>query len=251
MPDVALPNAYRPLNRPASGHDRAGGVRAAYNSRPMSNRSRRRDAARAEARRRFRDAARGIDAPEAERAAPSQPAGPGRPQGFLTRLFPPAPPLRGRPDPLADFRYAGPARPVVAGLYLLARNPLAWIVPGVVWALAQSIDPRTLAGLFASLVSFAALIAAGWFGWQRPPVFGAAAATLGVLTRIAIGFVQAAVAREPVLPAGTGPAEVAVTLVAGLALYGLIGLLSGWYGGYLRRRQAQVGAERQASTRRR
>lgn len=216
----------------------------------MPNRSRRREAARAEARRRFRDAARGIEARDAEQPEPSA-ASRERPRGFITRLFPPAPPLPGRPDPLADFRYTGPLRPAVAGLYLLARNPLVWIVPGIVWALAQSVDPRTLAGLFASLVSFAALISSGWFGWQRPPLFGAAAATLGVLARIAIGFVQAAVAGESALPPGTGPVDVAVTLVAGLALYGLIGVLSGWYGGYLRRRQAQVSAERQAAARRR
>ena len=185
-----------------------------------------------------------------QRAGSASPAAE-RPPGFLARLFPPAPPLPGRPDPLAGFGYAGPARPVVAGLYLLVRNPLAWVAPGIVWALAQSVDPRTLAGLIASLVSFGALISAGWFGWQRPPLFGAAAATLGVATRIVIGLVQATAAGEPAVPPGTGPFELTGTLVAGLALYGLIGLLSGWYGGYLRRRQAQVSAERQASTRRR
>ncbi|HEX2141449.1 MAG TPA: hypothetical protein VHK28_04120, partial [Candidatus Limnocylindria bacterium] len=92
----------------------------------MSNRSRREAEARAEARRRARYQARGVpveepdeEASEAdERRESRAPAAGG---GFLTRLFPPAPPLPNRPDPLRNFSYSGPLRGVVAGLYLLMR----------------------------------------------------------------------------------------------------------------------------------
>ncbi|HEX2221967.1 MAG TPA: hypothetical protein VHK06_05530 [Candidatus Limnocylindria bacterium] len=220
----------------------------------MPTRSRGRDPARAEARRRSRAALRGAEAEPPEVSRASAAASEPRSVGLLARVFPPAPPLPGRRDPLAEFRYAGPLRPVVEGLYLLARNPLAWVAPGVLWALTRVPDPRSILGLVASLVSFAALIGAGWFGWQRPSLFGAAAAILGMLLIVVAVTVLTALQQVPLnalVPPETGAAEIAVAGAVYIALYGLIGLLSGWYGGYLRRRQAQVGAQRQASARRR
>jgi C-6 monooxygenase len=105
----------------------------------MSNRTRRRAARRTEARRRQREAGQEDQSTEerseSDRAeAPAQ----GAPQGgFLRRAFPPAPPLPGKPDPLAGFGYSGRGRRIVEHLWLLIRNPLAWIGPAGIWAFAQ------------------------------------------------------------------------------------------------------------------
>jgi hypothetical protein len=207
----------------------------------MSNRSAQQEAAsRAEARRRARLAARGLDPEEASEEDPDEPPV-RRGGGLLGRIFPPAAPLPGRPDPFANFRYAGPLRPVVGNLYLLARNPLSWVLPGLVWAAARLL-PGSPFELIASLVSFGVLIAAGWFGWQRPSLFGAAAGALGYLA-----FLLAIAFAAPALYAFVPPEAV---LVNGI-LYTGLGLISGWYGGYLRRRQAQVSSEAQRSRRRR
>jgi hypothetical protein len=218
----------------------------------MSNRSSRSAAAsRAEARRRARYIAQGREveegdgelepeAPASKRAAPSG--------GFLTRLFPSAPPLPNKPDPLAGFTYAGPLRGLVSGLYLLARSPRAWVVPGVIWVVAELMFrlgiPDPLLGTIASLVAFGALIAAGWMGWQRPWAFGLAAAVLGVTLFSGILGTAAVLARVP----GAGAAYI------GLASQELLqiafGGLAGWYGGYLRRRLAATPSRARSARRR-
>jgi len=208
----------------------------------MSNRSAQQEAAsRAEARRRARLAARGLD-PEEPSAEETDEPPVRRGGGLLGRIFPPAAPLPGRPDPFANFRYAGPLRPVVGNLYLLARNPLSWVLPGLVWAAARLLQGSSFEALIASLVSFGVLIAAGWFGWQRPSLFGAAAGALGYLA-----FLLVIAFAAPALYAFVTPEAV---LVNGI-LYTGLGLISGWYGGYLRRRQAQVSSDAQRSRRRR
>jgi hypothetical protein len=208
----------------------------------MSNRSAQQEAAsRAEARRRARLAARGLDPEEPAEEDPEEP--PVRRGGsLLGRIFPPAAPLPGRPDPFANFHYTGPLRPVVGNLYLLARNPLAWVLPGLVWAAARLLQGSSFEALIASLVSFGVLIAAGWFGWQRPSLFGAAAGALGYLA-----FLLVIAFAAPALYSFVTPEAVAVNGI----LYTGLGLISGWYGGYLRRRQAQVSIEAQRGRRRR
>lgn len=206
----------------------------------MPNRTNEETYSRTEARRRARLAARGF-APEQDDGDVEAPRPTPPPRGgFLTRIFPPAPPLPGRPDPLAGFRYQGALRPVLSGLYLLARNPLAWIVPGLVWMLASLVDPRNFAGLVASLLSFGVLIAAGWYGWQRPWLFGLAAAVLGFVAQVGVVLYfftsQGAAGALPL-------DQVALSVALRGFIQGTIGFLSGWYGGYLRRRQAQVRTE--------
>ncbi|HKO34363.1 MAG TPA: hypothetical protein VJY85_11515, partial [Candidatus Limnocylindria bacterium] len=108
----------------------------------MSNETRRPPISRAEARRRARQLERGEGVDDAEAVEPSAETGarPSGPAGLLGRLFPPAPPLPGKPDPLANFSYSGPLRGVVAGLYVLAFNPRGWLLPGIGWAVAQMLS---------------------------------------------------------------------------------------------------------------
>ncbi len=219
----------------------------------MSQRPLSRDAAsRAEARRRARLAARGQARDEedepTDREVPAEP----RRGTFLTRIFPPAPPLPGRPEPLADFRYRGPLRPVVGVLYLLGRAPLAWIPFGLAWAFgyvaAIAGGPGPL-GLSAQLLQFGALIAAGWFGWRRPWLYGAAAGLLGFL--VLFGYILALSLGTPSSPTDPSAAQSAASAALS-GFYALVfGAVGGWYGGYLRRRQAQVGVDAQRSRRRR
>ncbi len=99
----------------------------------------------------------------------------------------------------------------------------------------------------ASVVSFGALIGAGWFGWQRPWAFGLAAAFLGVI--LFAGIVGTAILQGGVDPGVSRPA-----LFLGLASQEsfqlFFGAIAGWYGGYLRRRvaaPARIGARWQRS----
>lgn len=183
---AALPDDYRRLHscRAVSMSDRGD---VAYNPRAMPNKSRRSADDRAEARRRSRQAARGdaeqgVEEDEAESAGSSSEGGSG--PSLLTRLFPPAPPLPGRGDPLRDFSYSGPLRSVVSSLYLLFRNPLPWLLGGMMWAGGQLFRSDSLIGIVALFASFAGLIGAGWFGWQRPWVFGLAAGVVGWLVLV-------------------------------------------------------------------
>jgi hypothetical protein len=206
-----------------------------------------RAAKRAEARRRQRMAARGElpeDELEATEAPTAQPRG-----GFLSRLFPPAPPLPNRPSPMAGFDEAGPLRPIRVRAFLLRRNPLAWLGTGLVSAIgffAPTLfgpeDPLTLLGTF---VLFGAFIAAGWIGWQRPALYGTAAAIVGYLVFVALLLVSSQTAEAF---AETGAAT---RFAFEVIYYTALGFLGGWYGGYLRRRQTQLSGERERTSRRR
>jgi len=205
----------------------------------MSSRSEER-ASRAEARRRARLAARG-ELPEPDETEAPATDETERGGGFLRRIFPPAPPLPGRHDPLAGFDPDGPMRPLRERLFLLRRSPVPWIVTGLVAAIglyASFFYQANLIGTLATFIQFGALIAAGWFGWQRPTLFGTAAGVLsGVLTAglVLIGFASIGAPPETF---GTGAVlGQAVLTVAYQAAFGFLG---GWYGGYLRRRQAQL-----------
>jgi hypothetical protein len=184
----------------------------AYNPRAMPNKSRRSADDRAEARRRSRQAARGTESDqeavedEEEPAASSSGGGGG---SLLSRLFPPAPPLPGREDPLKGFTYTGPLRRVVAYLYLLVRNPLPWLLGGTLWAAGQLFRSDSLVGIVALFASFAGLIGAGWFGWQRPWLFGLAAGIVGWLVLLGAFFGLSAA-----LPATGGGASPSASVVA-------------------------------------
>ncbi|MCA1570929.1 MAG: hypothetical protein LC798_11545 [Chloroflexi bacterium] len=207
-----------------------------------------RSASRAEARRRARLAARGgISEAETTEPEPEPTTERGR---FLSRLFPPAPALPGRPDPLAGYSGGGPGRIVTERLFLLRRNPLAWIVPGIISSVGYltSFGGDSVIGLVGTFVLFGSLIAAGWFGWQRPALFGVTAALLGFV--IAVAFVLVAFAQRG---AGldTFGTEQVIGQVVQLLYMGALGFLGGWYGGYLRRRQTQLSASQAPRNRRR
>jgi hypothetical protein len=213
----------------------------------MTNRSRREAADRAEARRRARYAAQGRPE-ELEAGAADEPAeAPAQRGSFLARLFPAAPPLPGKPDPLAGFHYAGPLRGLVAGLYLLGRHPVAWIGMGALWAVGRLIlQFGSLIAIIASLVAFGALIAAGWIGWPRPWLFGLMASIFGIL--LSAGIVTAVVAGPSPYSADQWFLGWIYNEVAGLQP--LFGALAGWYGGYLRRRMAAAPSAAAAGRRR-
>lgn len=198
---------------------------------------------RAEARRRARLAARGElaedeEQPEAE--APAPPSG-----GFLGRIFPPAPPLPDRGDPLAGFDPDGPLRPVRERLFLLRTNVIAWVVPGLVafiGFLASIFYAQGLLGLLGTFLLFGSLVAAGWFGWQRPTLFGTAASLVGYLLSAALILYTFASRGAGPETFGT-PAQLGLRLLTDGLIQAGLGFLGGWYGGYLRRRQSQISAQ--------
>ncbi len=207
---------------------------------------------RSEARRRARLAARG-ELPDDVAEEPSEPEPAPARGGFLGRLFPPAPPLPNRPDPLAGFSGSGPLRPLTMRLFLLRRNPLAWLATGVLAfigfyaSFTYATDPL---GLFGTFLLFGSLIAAGWFGWQRPTLFGVAAALVGFV--IATAIVLYSFASLGATPETFGqPTAVILNLLVQAVYQSALGFLGGWYGGYLRRRQTQLSGERQPQSRRR
>lgn len=252
-------------------------------SRPPSRSDRSRsDRSRTEARRRARLAAQGEPAEDAD-VDDSTPDTPPRGSGsFLSRIFPPAPPLRGHERPLEGFDYIGSPRfrGLSETIWILARNPLAWIGAGAVWAVSRLLTDNSAVGIAMSVVSFGSLIAAGWFGWRRPWLYGAAAALLGWIAVLLVlvtllltnpdqvssllgtqptPTASAAAEATPVasvvpslVPSPTAsPAPNAVAqpiTAAGIAFNILlqtifqlaIGTAAGWYGGYLRRRTAQA-----------
>jgi hypothetical protein len=221
----------------------------------MSIRPRDRASSRAEARRRARLAARGElqdeEAGETDASAGQPP--PARSRGFLGRLFPPAPPLPNRPPPLAGFDESGPLRPLRLRAFLLRTNLAAWVVPGLVAGAGffGSIyfgQDATLS-LISTFVLFGALIAAGWFGWQRPHLYGTGAGILGYLLAVAALVGSSAMIGVTPEAFGTGP------FITSLIIQGIyqaaLGFLGGWYGGYLRRRQTQLSGERARASRRR
>jgi hypothetical protein len=206
---------------------------------------------RAEARRRARLQAQGRVFEEADDEVDEAPvrrsSGP-----FLSRLFPPAAPLPGKGDPFAGFTYAGRFRPLVTSLWLIRRNLFAGVGMGILWAgtyILVSQYPSSLFGSIASFVSFGALVAAGWIGWQRPWFFGLAAATIGYL--LYTPYFIYAVVTAPATAAPVTGSQVALVLVTnGIVQIG-IGALSGFYGGYLRRRLADPATRQAAASRRR
>lgn len=199
---------------------------------------------RAEARRRARLAARG-EPIESDEEPTAEPAPAARGGGFLSRLFPPAPPLPNRPDPLARFDPTGPMRPIRERLFLLRSNLVAWVVPGIVaffGFFASIFYAQGFLGLLGTFLLFGALIAAGWFGWQRPTLFGTAAALISFLMSAA--FILWTFASQGAGPDTFGtPGQVVVELFLQAAYQAGLGFLGGWYGGYLRRRQTQLSSE--------
>jgi hypothetical protein len=200
---------------------------------------------RAEARRRARLAARGDLPPEpeaAETAPAAQASGAG---GFLRRLFPAAPPLPNRPDPLSGFEPEGPLRPVRERAFLLRRNLLAWLGFGLIaffGFFASFFYGNTVLGLVGTFLLFGALIAAGWFGWQRPTLYGTAAALVSYFLATALILLSFALQGAAPETFGT-PVAVIGNLVIQAAYQAALGFIGGWYGGYLRRRQTQINAE--------
>ena len=205
---------------------------------------------RAEARRRARLQAQGRvldEDPEEADDAPSRPPS----LTLLQRLFPPTAPLAGKPDPMAGFTYSGRLRPVVANLWLIPRNLYAGIGMGVLWAAAYVLtvqEAGSTIGTVASFVSFGALVAAGWIGWQRPWLYGLVAAMLGYV--LYSGYFVYLVATDPKAASLVAPSQVAVYLLTNGVVQAGIGALAGFYGGYLRRRLADP-ATRQATAARR
>ncbi|MEX0626846.1 MAG: hypothetical protein WD402_09890 [Chloroflexota bacterium] len=206
---------------------------------------------RAEARRRARLQAQGRLEDEEQDEVEAAPAR--RPSGsLLRRLFPPAAPLPGKPDPLAGFTYTGRLRPVVSSLWLIPRNPLAGIVMGLLWAAAYIItvqEGRSVVGSIASFVSFGALVAAGWIGWQRPWLYGFVAAVIGYL--LYAGYAIFALAGTAALDEPGATTLAATYLLTNGILQAGIGALAGFYGGYLRRRMADPATRQAAAARRR
>jgi hypothetical protein len=247
---------------------------------PKKSASRRDAERRAEARRRTRLAAQGQSAEqedeEPETAAPARRAG----TPLLQRFFPPAPPLPGKSEPLRGFTYAGRFSFVVSSLWLIPRNLIAGVGMGAVWAISYLLSVQlagSLPGTIAAFVSFGALVAAGWLGWQRPWLYGFVAAVVGYL--IYAGYVVYTAVTAPALSLGSlldqpfvpqaaldlsgglkhflqGPAGPSVGLIAQFlaangAMQAGIGALAGFYGGYLRRRLAEPGARKGAAPQRR
>jgi hypothetical protein len=209
----------------------------------MTNRSASERAARAEARRRARLAARGeLDDAADDDESPEAPQ-PGR-GTFWRRLFPSAPPLPGKGDPLAGFTYSGRLRPLVEIPWLLRRNLLAWLVPGVLSGAALIVGgPASGFGFIGTMLYFVCLIAAGWIGWQRPSLYGITAALLGFVLFLPVAFAFFARLGVDSLSDYGPPEAVISSLVFQGVLLALVGFVSGWYGGYLRRRQAEVGQQ--------
>jgi hypothetical protein len=143
---------------------------------------------------------------------------------------------------LAGFTYGGRFRGLVAGAWLLFKHPLPWGVAAAGWAVLQLAllvaQRQNLVAFAITLGQYGLLIGAGWFGWQRPWLFGTAAGVVGVVF-------HAVIAGIATMQAGEG-AEAALSVVGSLSalviLYGLVGAFAGFYGGYLRRRMAAQSA---------
>jgi len=204
---------------------------------------------RAEARRRARLQAQGRapedEQDEVEAATERRPS-----LSLMQRLFPPAAPLAGKPDPMAGFTYTGRFRPVVSSLWLIPRNLFAGAGMGILWAAAYILvdqSGRSLVGTIASFASFGALVAAGWIGWQRPWLYGLVAAIIGY----ALYAPYFALATAPRLPAPWSGSITASYLTTNGLVQIAIGALAGFYGGYLRRRLADPATRQAAAARRR
>ncbi len=205
---------------------------------------------RAEARRRRRLAARG-ELPESQEPD-AEPEVTERRGGILDRLFPPAPPLPNRPDPLTGYSGDGPLSPITKRIFLLRSNLLAWVVPGAISSIglyASITYVNNPIGLFGTFLLFGGLIAAGWFGWQRPSLFGVAAAILGFA--IATAIVLLSFSAQGATPETFAASAVILNLLIQALYQSALGFLGGWYGGYLRRRQTQLSGQQAARPRKR
>jgi hypothetical protein len=208
---------------------------------------------RAEARRRARLQAQGRVVDEEQDEVEETPARAPSPSLFQ-RLFPPAAPLPGKPDPMAGFTYAGAMRPLVANLWLIPRNLFAAVGMGILWAAAYLITIQyagTVPGSISSFVSFGALVAAGWIGWQRPWLYGLTASVIGYLIYTAYALFVIATTGPTIGATQLTPGQVALSLTLNGLLQAGIGALAGFYGGYLRRRIADPATRQAAAARRR
>ena len=199
-------------------------------------------AARAEARRRARQQARSADDLDGLGSPAGGETGTGKPPErptLLQRLIPAAAPLRDKPDPLARFTYRGPSvlRPLALAGYLLRVNPLAWLIPGAVWALAARFATAEATGFLSAFVQIGALMGAGYVGWQRPWFYGLSASLFAVVLLLVVLVVG-----ETVAGGSVGPllGFVLVAFLANAPMYGLTGAVAGWFGGYWRRRMAET-----------
>jgi len=207
----------------------------------MSNTTRREQLSRAEVRRRSRQIERGgepLDASQAEEASARAGARPKRP-GLLSSLFPAAPPLPNKPDPLAGFDYHGPLRNVAAWFWLLGHNPRAWLLPAIPWAAAQTLTTFTPGTLVIPRIVYGsagvlAALAAGWIGWQRPWLFGLATAVAGTLIQaVFLALVPGNFEQGTAL--NWFFSGIALNLAQFTWIYAAV---MGWYAGYFRRRLA-------------
>jgi hypothetical protein len=209
----------------------------------MPRTSRRESSSRAELRRRARQLERGDETEtgaeaDGDGSVAQAEARPKRPS-LLTSIFPAAPPLPNRPDPLADFHYTGPLANVAAWFYLLGRNPRAWLLPAIPWAAAQTLTMFTpgafvLPRLVYGSAGVLAALAAGWIGWQRPWLFGVAAAIVGTLIQaVFLALVPGNFAQGTA--AGWFFSGIALNLAQFTWVYAAV---MGWYAGYFRRRLA-------------
>ena len=180
-----------------------------------------------------------LDARDEARSDPSTARGAPERTTLLQRLIPAAPPLPGKPDPLARFAYRGPSflRPLALAGYLLRANPLAWLIPGAAWALAAQFATADATGFLAAFIQIGALMGAGYVGWQRPWFYGLTASLFAVVLLLGVVVVGAVAAGEPV---GRALGFVLVAFLANAPMYGLTGAVAGWFGGYWRRRMAET-----------
>jgi len=208
---------------------------------------------RAEARRRARLVAQGREVDDDDAEQSSEAARPRPASGsFLQRIFPPAAPLAGKPDPMAGFTATGRLRPLAVGAWLIRRNLMAGIGMGLLWAGAYILtlqERSTVIGSVASFVSFGSLVAAGWIGWQRPWFYGFVAAVVGyILYAIWVVF---AISGDPLIATAAAKSQLATYLSLNGVLQAGIGALAGFYGGYLRRRLADPTVRQANAARRR
>jgi hypothetical protein len=136
-------------------------------------------------------------------------------------------------------------RPIRERLFLLRSNLIAWIVPGIVafvGFLASIFYAQGLLGLLGTFLLFGSLVAAGWIGWQRPTLFGTAASLVGYLLSVALILYTFASQGAGPNTFGT-PAQLTLRLLTDGLIQAGLGFLGGWYGGYLRRRQAQIASQ--------
>ena len=222
-------------------------------NRPPTRRSSRTSASsRAEARRRARLAAQEGDA-GAEEEVEAEPAKRAS-GGFLERLFPPAPPLKGKGDPLATFHYEGRFTRIATAGYLLRQNPLAWLGAGVLWFAAGQLQVNSTLALVGAVVQYGALAGAGWFGWQRPWLYGTVAAMVGWAPSVALVTYEYISNPASLVRPGTKVPDAGQFLLSvgtETVIQASIGFIAGWYGGYLRRRLATPTPAQQAARARR